>query len=180
MRKILVVVDMQNDFITGCLGNEECVAVVPAVVDTIMSGNYDEVAVTRDTHHEDYLKTQEGRKLPVEHCIENTEGWELVNEVKDAIENSFDENNIRYFNKSVFGSVELAEYLSKQEEKNEGLVIDFVGVCTGICVISNVMLAKAFCTNADIRVIANACACVCPKSHNTALEAMKTCQVDIL
>lgn len=180
MKKVLVVIDMQNDFITGCLGNEQCVASVPEVVNVIKSGDYSEVAVTRDTHHEGYLSTQEGRKLPVEHCFENSRGWEIVDEVKKALAESFAESDIRYFNKPVFGSVELAEYLGQLEEKNDALQVDFVGVCTGICVISNVMLAKAYCKEADIRVFANACACVTPESHQTALDAMKTCQVEII
>lgn len=180
MRKILVVVDMQNDFVTGCLGNAECEASVEEVVKVIKSGKYDEVAITRDTHHEDYLSTQEGRKLPVEHCFEGTEGWQIVDEVQKAIDESFESGNIRYFDKPVFGSVKLAEYIKTVDQNEDKLSVDFVGVCTGICVISNVMLVKANCPEAEIKVIADACACVTPQSHQTALDAMKTCHVDIV
>lgn len=182
MKKILVIVDMQNDFVTGSLGNEECKHVVTEVVDVICKGEYDEVLLTRDTHHDDYLTTQEGKKLPVEHCFENTYGWEVVDEIRIALQEKYanDNEKVRYFNKHVFGSVELAEYLQKQELENKDLTIDFVGVCTGICVISNVLLAKAFCKDANVRVINRACACVTPQSHDTAIQAMKNCQVEII
>lgn len=180
MYKILVVVDMQKDFTTGVLGNEECEAVIPKVVDVIKQGGYNAFILTRDTHGADYLNTQEGKKLPVEHCIKGTPGWEIADVIEAACKESGRE--VSLIDKPVFGSLELGERLHGlyEDYKDEGLTLDFVGVCTGICVISNVLIAKAACPEAHVRVIADACACVTPKSHETALEAMKTCQVDVI
>lgn len=180
MRKILVVVDMQKDFTTGVLGNEECRAVISKVADVIGQGDYDELILTRDTHGEDYMDTQEGKKLPVPHCIKGTDGWEIVGEVEAAVKAK--NVPVRFIDKPVFGSMELGKCLGALYEKyrEEGMTVDFAGVCTGICVISNVLIAKAACPEAAVRVIKDACACVTPKSHETAIEAMKTCQVDII
>lgn len=175
-KRILVVVDMQNDFTTGALGNERCAAAIPEVTAIVKGGGYDVIAATRDTHHEDYLETREGRNLPVVHCIEGTEGWQIVPEIEAAIRETAGESAL-YFDKPTFGSVKLAEYLRSVYETVEQLEIDFVGVCTGICVISNVMLAKAYCPEAEIRVLQTGCACVTPDTHSTALDAMRTCQV---
>lgn len=173
--KVLVVVDMQNDFLTGALGNKECEATIPEVVKAIESG-YDKIFVTQDTHHENYMSTQEGRKLPVVHCIENTEGWEINPVVVEAL----NKNEATYICKPTFGSVTLGEYVHELSTEDEELTIDFVGVCTGICVISNAMIAKAEAPEATIRVIEKACACVTPESHKTAIEAMKLCQIEII
>lgn len=180
MRKILVVVDMQKDFTTGVLGNEECKAVIFKVTDVISQGDYDEIFLTRDTHGDDYMNTQEGKKLPVPHCIRGTQGWQIVDEIEDSCRKKCE--SVHFIDKPVFGSVELGEQLRTLYEKyyDEGITIDFVGVCTGICVISNVLIAKANCPEAVVRVIADACACVTPQTHQTALDAMKTCQVDII
>lgn len=180
MHKILVVVDMQKDFTTGVLGNEECKVAISKVVDVINQGDYDEFILTRDTHDSDYLNTQEGKKLPVEHCIKGTDGWEIVSEIEAAVETK--SKPVQFIDKPVFGSMKLGELLSDiyGKYREEGLTLDFVGVCTGICVISNVLIAKAGCPEAVVRVIKDACACVTPKSHETALEAMKTCQVDVI
>lgn len=180
MRNVLVIVDMQKDFTTGVLGNKDCEAAVQKVADVIKRGGYDAFILTRDTHGADYLNTQEGKKLPVEHCIKGTSGWELADEVAAACKESGRE--LSFIDKPVFGSLELGERLRDvyEDSKDEGLTLDFVGVCTGICVISNVLIAKAACPEAQVRVIADACACVTPKSHETALEAMKTCQVDVI
>lgn len=177
--KILVVVDMQNDFITGPLGNSECQAVVSKVVDLIQSDEYDEIYVTRDTHYENYLETQEGKKLPVRHCIHGTDGWGICDEVYQAIKFSGIQYSI--INKETFGSLYLGkilelDYLTEQDN----LEIDFCGVCTGICVISNVMIAKSALPEAKVCVVENACACVTPESHKTAIEAMRMCQIEII
>lgn len=177
--KILVVVDMQNDFITGPLGNKECQSVVGNVADIVKSGNYDRIIVTRDTHYKNYHNTQEGRKLPVEHCIINTDGWQIQKDVQDAL-NTIEENKITYLNKITFGSIELSNIIKKLASDNNAIIIDFVGVCTGICVISNAMIVKASAPEADIRIIENACACVTPDSHINAIEAMKMCQIEII
>ncbi len=179
-KKILVVVDMQNDFTTGVLGNRECAAAIPRVEELIRKGGYDVAAATMDTHTEDYLNTNEGKNLPVEHCIRGTEGWRIVPSVDKALRETFGETNFRIFEKPAFGSVDLAEFLRQQSKEDPDLQIDFAGVCTGICVISNVALAKAFCPEARVRVIASACACVTPESHETALNAMKTFQVTVI
>jgi nicotinamidase-related amidase len=178
MKKILVVVDMQNDFITGCLGNDECRAVVPKVADVIRTGDYDHVYVTMDTHDENYLSTQEGHKLPVVHCVAGSDGWKINAEVAKALEETYALDAISTVTKESFGSIELGS-LIKEHCAGDDAQIDFVGVCTGICVISNVMILKAFMSEAKVCVIEDACACVTPESHKTAIEAMKTAQVDI-
>lgn len=180
MYKILVAVDMQNDFITGPLGNEACRNVVPEVVKVIKTGQYDEIFLTRDTHYDNYLKTQEGRKLPVMHTQIHTHGWDIQKDIQDAV---FSVNAcVSYFNKNQFGSEQLMDRIKSLYEAHllDELQIDFVGVCTGICVISNVLPAKMVAPEAAIRVIENACACVTPESHKTAIEAMRLCQVDIV
>lgn len=179
MKKLLIIIDMQNDFITGCLGNNECRAVVKEVTEVVSSGIYSDVILTRDTHNDNYLETQEGQKLPVPHCIKNTEGWEINKEVMNAVKLNFSAENIAIIDKPSFGSLELAMLLKKYNNK-EYDCIDFVGVCTGICVISNVLIAKAAVPEINVRVIEKACACVTPTSHKTAVDAMKTCQVDII
>lgn len=173
--RVLVVVDMQNDFITGALGNRECEEAVPFVVKAI-EGDYDKIFVTQDTHHEDYLDTAEGKRLPVVHCVENTEGWELNFEISEALKG----RDAVYVHKPSFGSVALGEYIHELSLENEALTIDFCGVCTGICVLSNAIIAKAQAPEADVRVIEKACACVTPDSHRTAIEAMKLCQIEII
>lgn len=182
MKKILVIVDMQNDFLTGALGNAECAATVPEVVSLVRTGGYDMVVLTQDTHQTDYMTTREGRFLPVEHCIEGTEGWEINAEVLAAVEETYgkDSAQVQIVTKPTFGSITLGNKIAELYAADRDLQIDYVGVCTGICVISNVMIAKAHCTEAEIRVIAKACACVTPDSHAQALGAMKMCQVTVV
>lgn len=177
-KKILVVVDAQNDFITGALGNKECDVATNVIADEIRSGKYDDVIFTRDTHDENYLNTQEGKKLPVTHCIKWTNGWEVDARLKDAMkERGVNCDDITYIDKPTFGSKELGRLL--EEYDNSDTEIYFCGFCTGICVISNVSIAKTFCKDAEVLVIENACACVTPESHKTAIEAMKMIQVGI-
>lgn len=177
-KKILVVVDAQNDFITGALGNKECDVATNVIADEIRSGKYDDVIFTRDTHDENYLNTQEGKKLPVTHCIKGTNGWEVDTRLKDAMkERGVDCDDMTYIDKPTFGSKELGRLL--EEYDNSDTEIYFCGFCTGICVISNVAIAKTFCKDAEVFVIENACACVTPESHKTAIEAMKMIQVGI-
>lgn len=169
MAKILIVVDMQNDFITGALGTKEAVAIVPYIKELIE--NFDgKVLFTRDTHLDDYLETQEGKNLPVPHCIRWTEGWQIHPELEslrktDAID------------KGTFGSKDLVEVLKQEETIEE---ITFVGVCTDICVISNVMVVKAFYPEVPLVVDAKGCAGVNVQSHLNALEAMKMCQIKVV
>ena len=182
--KVLVIVDMQNDFTTGVLGNEQCVAAIPQVVSVLKENTYDHIFVTRDTHGLDYLSSQEGQKLPVPHCVSGTLGWELVPELKEALAPFSRDNIVTILDKMTFGSIDLAVMLRSLYNHiaptHDTLEIEFCGVCTGICVISNALLAKAFVPEAHISVIERACACVTPESHKTALDAMKTCQIDII
>lgn len=170
MRKILIVVDMQNDFIDGSLGTKEAVAIVPAVVDKIHSYSRENVYATRDTHPENYLDMQEGRYLPVKHCIKGTVGWQICKEISPLI----DEDHI--FDKPTFGSVRLAEEMKKLAAK-EDLEIELVGLCTDICVVSNALLLKAYLPETKISVDPKCCAGVTPKKHEAALETMRSCQI---
>ena len=169
MKKLLVIVDMQNDFVTGCLGTSEAQEIVSSVAG-YAAGFDGDIVFTRDTHGEDYLSTQEGKRLPVKHCVKGSEGWQIVPGLKELSE------KCRIFDKPVFGSRELADFVSEQGYDSAELC----GVCTGICVISNAVLIKAFSPETSVSVHSGLCACVTPESHNTALEAMKTCQIDIL
>ncbi len=169
--KVLVVVDMQNDFIDGALGTKEAEAIVGNVAEKIKD-HKGLVIYTRDTHSPEYLKTQEGNKLPVEHCIEGSAGWAISSALpvdKDAV----------IINKPTFGSKELGMYLEDLDKKEKIEGIEVIGLCTDICVISNALLIKAFLPEVPITVDASCCAGVTPQSHDTALEAMKMCQIDI-
>ena len=181
--KVLAVIDMQNDFITGSLGNEACKNVVPEVVKVVSAGDYDAVFLTRDTHDDNYLQTQEGRKLPVIHTQRDTEGWQIQEDVWKAVTDNYRDEQIQVIDKGTFGSEKLALKLKELGLEKEGdgtLQIDFVGVCTDICVINNVFLVKAAVPEATVCVIAGACAGVTPASHQTALDAMENCQIDIV
>ena len=169
MKRLLVVVDMQNDFVSGALGSPAAEAVVPAVKEIISCALKEgwRVVYTQDTHGEDYLSTNEGRRLPVLHCIKGSHGWEIVSELKPL--------RGRVFEKGAFGSIALAEY-ARDNEYGE---ITLSGVCTDICVISNALLLKAYCPEADVRVAASACAGTTAENHAAALIAMKSCQVEI-
>lgn len=167
--KILVVVDMQNDFIDGALGTLEAVAIVPYVKEAIE--NFDgKVFFTRDTHFDNYMDTQEGKNLPVPHCIKGTDGWQIRPEL-DALRNT------EAIDKFTFGSKDLVDVLKAEADIES---ITFMGLCTDICVISNVMVVKAFYPEIPLIVDAKACAGVTPESHRNALSAMKICQVEVI
>lgn len=170
MKNILVVIDMQNDFITGTLGTREAVAIVPAVVKKMKSYDRACIYATRDTHKPDYLRTQEGRMLPVEHCIIGTEGWQLAGEIAPLVDPT------HIINKHTFGSEELAKRLSDLN-RQEQIEIALVGLCTDICVVSNALLLKAFMPEVKITVDPACCAGVTVESHNKALDTMRSCQV---
>ena len=184
--KILVVVDVQNDFIDGSLKNEEAIKVVPNIVKKIneFKGNY--ILVTRDTHHKDYLQTKEGEKLPVEHCIYGTDGWMINSKVAEALHNKElrEECIVEYFDKPTFASFGLMNEISAHTGTKDGNLetdIEFVGFCTDICVVSNALIAKADCyENGNITVDASCCAGVTPESHKAALLTMKMCQINII
>lgn len=166
--KLLVVVDMQNDFIDGALGSPEAVAIVP-YVKSLIQGFDGKVLFTRDTHFENYMDTQEGKNLPVPHCVKGTDGWQIRPELEAL-------RKTEAIDKITFGSTELVDVIGREENVES---ITFVGLCTDICVISNVMTVKAFYPEIPLTVDAAGCAGVTPASHKTALAAMKMCQVDI-
>ena len=173
MRDILIVVDMQKDFIDGALGTAEAVAIVPSVVDKVRSFEGD-IIFTRDTHFENYADTQEGHNLPVLHCVRGTAGWEICKELKPFT------GNAQIVDKVTFGSMELGPLLQELHEEDAISSVTVVGLCTDICVISNVMIIKAFLPEVPVIVDAACCAGVTPDSHRTALDAMKMCQVQIV
>jgi nicotinamidase-related amidase len=166
--KLLIVVDMQNDFIDGALGTPEALAIVPYVREVI-EGFDGEVLFTRDTHFFDYMNTQEGRNLPVPHCIKDTHGWQIRAEL-DALRKT------EAIDKITFGSKDLVEVLAGKDVES----VTLVGLCTDICVISNAMLIKAFYPEIPLTVDAKGCAGVTPESHRNALAAMKMCQIRVI
>lgn len=177
--KCLVIVDMQNDFIDGVLGTSEAQAIVPKVVEKIKNFSDGYIVATLDTHGADYLSTMEGKNLPVPHCIEGTEGWYINKDIVDAAATLNEGVVLGSLRKSTFGSTELASYLSHMCFTHNIEAIEFIGVCTDICVISNAMLAKAFLPEVPIIVDASCCAGVTPESHKNALAAMKQCHIII-
>ncbi|MBR7005677.1 MAG: cysteine hydrolase [Candidatus Methanomethylophilaceae archaeon] len=175
-RRALVVVDMQNDFVYGSLGNERCRAVVPEVCAVIRGGGYDSIYVTMDTHGGGYLSTQEGRNLPVEHCLDGTWGWELAEDVSAAIAASgLRAEQVR---KGTFGSLDLARILRRDCPPDAS--VDIVGVCTDICVVSNALILKAACPEMKVSVISRCCAGSSPERHEAALLTMRSCQVYVI
>ena len=170
--KYLIVVDMQKDFVDGALGTKEAIAIVPNVVEKVK--NFEgKVLFTRDTHHENYMETQEGKNLPVPHCIKGTEGFELVSELKALC-------GSEPIDKPTFGSAYLGQMLLEENEKEKIDSITLIGLCTDICVISNAFVIKAFLPEVPITVDASCCAGVTPESHLRALASMKTCQIQII
>lgn len=166
--KFLIVVDMQNDFITGSLGSTHAQAIVTNVVNKVKSFD-GRVIFTRDTHDKDYLKTQEGKKLPVEHCIKDTKGWQICDELASFVNTVVD--------KETFGSTDLPRVIAESGESVDE--IELCGLCTDICVISNAMILKAAFPESKICVAADCCAGVTDESHNTALDAMRAVQIEI-
>ena len=172
-KQILIVVDMQNAFITGTLGSEDAKQIVGNVVEVVKSHKGD-IYFTRDTHEKNYLDTQEGKNLPVAHCIKGTEGREICPELQKFTENAV------VIDKPAFGSMELAEKIKKAAEQNGIESITLVGLCTDICVISNAMILKAALPEVPVQVIEKCCAGVSIESHKNALEAMKMCQIAVI
>ena len=172
MQNILLVIDMQNDFIDGALGTPEAVAIVPNVREKIRSFD-GTVLFTRDTHGENYMETQEGKNLPVPHCIRGTDGWQIRPELEEL-------RVTKPIDKGTFGSDELGKILRDLNEKDPIGSITVIGLCTDICVISNALLAKAFLPEVPIEVDASCCAGVTPESHENALKAMASCQIRVV
>ena len=173
MRKILVVIDMQNDFIDGSLGTKEAAAIVEHVKNKIASYAPEDIYATRDTHEVNYMETSEGRHLPVEHCIRGTKGWEIREDIEAQRPKAI------VVDKPTFGSVALAAMLKEENEKEE-IEIELIGLCTDICVVSNALLLKAFMPEVKISVDSSCCAGVSPESHDAALTTMRTCQIEVI
>lgn len=166
--KYLIVVDMQVDFITGSLGSDLATAIVPNVVKKVK--NFDgKVIFTRDTHYENYMDTQEGKKLPVPHCVKDTAGWQVCAELLPFVTTVVD--------KETFGSVDLPQIIQDYGEPIDE--IELCGLCTDICVISNAMILKAAFPEVKITIDASCCAGVSVESHITALNAMKAVQIEV-
>ena len=172
MRKILIVIDMQNDFIDAALGTKEAVSIVEAVKDKIRSYAPENVIATMDTHGENYMETQEGKYLPVPHCIKGSEGWKIRSDISALLEGA------KIYEKPTFGSTALAADL-KELSGREEIELELVGLCTDICVASNALLLKAFMPEVKISVDAACCAGVTPEKHLAALETMRSCQIQV-
>ena len=174
MKNILIVVDMQKDFIDGALGTAEAVAIVDNAVKKIeeFSG---EIIATFDTHYEDYMQTAEGGKLPVPHCIKGTDGWCLNEKIAKAV----NQKGYTAVEKITFGSVDLPKII-KNIAAGEDFTIELIGLCTDICVVSNALLLKANFPECEITVDSSCCAGVTPGTHESALETMKCCQINVL
>ena len=172
--RVLIVVDMQKDFVDGSLGTAEAQAIIERTAEKIRTFDVT-VLFTMDTHGPNYLDTQEGKFLPVVHCVKGTPGWELIPPIKEICE----AGGYRQYEKPTFGSVELARDLKEQYDAGKLSSVELIGVCTDICVISNAMILKAALPEAVVRVDPGCCAGVTPESHRNALEAMKVCQIEV-
>ena len=173
MKKILIAVDMQNDFIDGALGSGEAIAIVDNAIKKIEDFDGD-IIVTYDTHPKNYMELQEGKNLPIPHCIKGTEGWELNSEISGALS----KKSFKGIEKPTFGSLYLCEYIRENYDPLD-IEIELIGLCTDICVVSNALLLKACFTETKISVDADCCAGVTPESHEAALTTMRMCQINV-
>lgn len=175
-KKVLVVVDMQNDFVTGSLANQSALEVIPNIKREIESGKYDHIIFTRDTHQENYLETQEGKNLPVKHCIQNTWGWEIVSELQ------FNGENIHFVDKPTFGYKNWHEFITHTVGiDGDDCEFTFVGTVTSICVVSNALIIKSEFPEAIVKCISDCCAPLFGSEENqkATFEVMKSCQIEI-
>ena len=172
MRKILIVIDMQNDFIDAALGTKEAVAIVDAVKKKIWTYPARDIIATMDTHGENYMETQEGKYLPVPHCIKGTKGWEIRPDIAELLKGA------KIYEKPTFGSTALAADLKALSEQVE-IELELIGLCTDICVVSNALLLKAAMPEVKISVDPSCCAGVTPEKHMAALETMRSCQIQV-
>ncbi len=181
-KKILIVIDVQNDFITGALRNEEAIKALPNIVKLLKNEKYDEIHVTMDTHDKNYLNTLEGSKLPVEHCIRGTWGWHMPEEVSKtkAIQNA------EIYEKPTFGSTWMVNHLAATLRWNGITTFEtdyeftIVGFCTDICVVSNALMLRAHFPNSTIKVLRDCTAGVTPETHEAALKTMGMCQIEVV
>lgn len=174
MKKFLIVVDMQKDFIDGTLGTKEAQDIVKNAVNKIKSSDA-EILATFDTHFENYLESAEGKKLPVAHCIKGTEGWALNSKIADALS----KKEYTAVEKITFGSVDLPSIISDMAQ-GEDFEVELIGLCTDICVVSNALLLKAHFPEKEIYVDSSCCAGVTPETHRAALDTMRMCQINII
>ncbi len=174
MKNLLIAIDLQNDFIDGALGTKEAVGITDNAAQKIETFDGD-IIVTYDTHTDNYTDTQEGKYLPVPHCIKGTKGWEL----NEKIQNALSKKQYKAIHKPTFGSTELIEYI-KSTYNPEQISITLIGLCTDICVVSNALLLKANFLETSVTVDSSCCAGVTPESHNAALTTMKMCQVNVI
>ena len=173
MRKLLIVIDMQNDFIDAALGTSQAVSIVEAVKEKIRSYPPEDVIATMDTHTGHYMETQEGRYLPVPHCIKGSKGWQIRPDIAALLKDA------RIYEKPAFGSIQLASDLKELSGKEE-IRLELIGLCTDICVVCNALLFKAMMPEVPICVDASCCAGVTPGKHLAALETMRSCQIQII
>ncbi len=173
MENILIIVDIQNDFVDGALGTKEAQAIIPNAVKRIKE-HKGMIYVTLDTHDEGYMYTSEGAKLPVPHCIKGTPGHELNKEIKEALKGK----EFKVIEKPTFGSIDLASEIL--ENYDDDLKIELIGLCTDICVVSNALILKACMPEEEICVIESCCAGVTPEKHSSAIETMRSCQINII
>ena len=179
MKKITIVIDMQNDFLTGALANPDAVNIIPSVLEEIKKADY--VMYTRDTHSENYLRTQEGKNLPVPHCIEGTHGWQIVDELDPH--SIADIKMWHIVNKPTFGDVNIwmdMYFADLVNWNGEDVEVTFCGTCTDICVVSNAMIVKSLYPELIVNVKADACAGLTPEKHKAALDVMSSCQINII
>lgn len=175
MKKVLVVVDMQNDFVDGALGTRDAEEIVSNVAQKIKDFDGDELFVTFDTHYDNYLSTLEGQKLPTPHCIDGTHGHELNPKIREALK----EKDYREVFKAGFGSFSISKGL-KDKYPGEEIEVEFVGLCTDVCVVSNALIMRAGYPNAKITVDSSCCAGVTREGHDAALTVMQSCQIDVI
>ncbi len=174
MKRFLIVVDIQKDFVDGSLGTSEAVGIIENVCRKIETFD-GEIIATLDTHNKDYLNTYEGKKLPVVHCVKGTDGWLLNEKVKAAL----DQKGFTAVEKNSFGSVDLPGIIRKKAGEGKDISIELIGLCTDICVVSNALILKANFPESQISVDSSCCAGVTPQLHNAALMTMKSCQIDV-
>lgn len=174
--KLLIVVDVQNDFVTGSLGTLEAQEIIPNIKNKIKSyiDNGNEVVYTMDTHDDNYMETQEGKNLPVPHCKMNTDGWKVCQEIENGTK--------MHISKRIFGYLEWRYVINQLEDRMNATIdsIELVGLCTDICVVSNALILKTQFPEIPIYVDASCCAGVTPEKHKAALETMRSCQIKII
>ena len=174
-KKCLLIIDMQEDFISGSLANKSAKDIIPNIVDEIEKGDYAQIIFTMDTHSSNYLNTPEGKALPVEHCIKDTKGWGINKDIEKAA--LIGDSEISWFEKPTFGSLGLLSHIQAQGDFDE---IVMCGTCTDICVVSNAIILKTLKPDLKISVLGKACAGVTPEKHEAALNVMESCQINVV